>query len=216
MPRRLTHILTHCFLALVEDSLHPSAFRNLLSLTSPRGPTLLSLSSSSPPSLTVALRSRWALFFSHFFSHFCSWALFLSLSFSQQSAPLHPPVWLSLIPKRVAVYCAECRLSPSHRDSVPLSHPRCLFPRCLSSPAVFVCQRRRWWISLLQDLQHIRRSRMSLAMICISLEARDESVRLVEGCKGAFHHVNHLWFCLSWCLTADTRRVNRQARPNTL
>lgn len=66
MPCWLTHILTRSFLALVEDSLHPSAFRNLLSLTSPRGPTLLSLSSSSPPSLTVALRSRWALFFSHF------------------------------------------------------------------------------------------------------------------------------------------------------
>lgn len=106
MPRWLTHILTHSFLALVEDSLHPSAFRNLL--TSPRGPTLLSLSSSSPPSLTVALRSCWALFCSHFFHpsehprspHFAPERYFcLSPFLSNLPPPLHSPVWLSLIPK---------------------------------------------------------------------------------------------------------------------
>lgn len=75
-------------------------------------------------------------------------------------------------------------------------HTFVVFPP-LSVPAC------RVWLSaaVLMDLsvvglQHVPQSRMSLAMICISLEPWDEGVRLVERCKGAFHHVNHLWFCV--------------------
>lgn len=119
-----------------------------------------------------------------------------------------------------------CRGSTQSQPLPPFTF-RCHTPACLllsvlffffSRPrfTTFVCQRRRWWISLLEDYSTFRLSRVSHAMICISLEAGDECVRLVEGCKGAFHRVNHLWCRPSLCLTADTRRVNRQAWPNSL
>lgn len=188
-------------------------------------PILLSLSSSSLSAHTVSLRSCWMCFYSFSIpplSIHVHYILFFSVIFVCLTAyqrPLFlifcPAVSLSLISKCAVVYCAECRLCPWHQDLVPVSHPRCLF--MLSVPTCHVCLS----ASVLMDLsvvglQHILQSWMSLTMICISLEPWDESVRLVKRCKGAFHHVNHLWFCVSSCLTAETRHVNRQAWPNTL
>lgn len=81
---RLAHTLKHP-LALVEDSLHLSAFKNLLSLFS-QGPALLSLSSSSPL-LTLSLLDLCSMCFIHFqffytARHLCSlYILFCSVIF---------------------------------------------------------------------------------------------------------------------------------------
>lgn len=80
----LAHTLKHP-LALVEDSLHLSAFKNLLSLFS-EGPALLSLSSSSPL-LTLSLLDLCSMCFIHFqffytARHLCSlYILFCSVIF---------------------------------------------------------------------------------------------------------------------------------------
>lgn len=80
----LAHTLKHP-LALVEDSLHLSAFKNLLSLFS-QGPALLSLSSSSPL-LTLSLLDLCSMCFIHFqffytARHLCSlYILFCSVIF---------------------------------------------------------------------------------------------------------------------------------------
>lgn len=81
---RLAHTLKHP-LALVEDSPHLSAFKNLLSLFS-QGPALLSLSSSSPL-LTLSLLDLCSMCFIHFqffytARHLCSlYILFCSVIF---------------------------------------------------------------------------------------------------------------------------------------
>lgn len=83
-PHTNIHTLKHP-LALVEDSLHLSAFKNLLSLFS-QGPALLSLSSSSPL-LTLSLLDLCSMCFIHFqffytARHLCSlYILFLSVIF---------------------------------------------------------------------------------------------------------------------------------------
>lgn len=219
------HVLLRLWWRILFVCHHSGTYCHLL-LQGPRSPPLLPLLS-----LSVALRSPCAFFLffvsgippaplpAPVFIAFFSLSLFSSSSFSQQP---WPPLWLSLIPKRVfaAFYCAERRLSPSRRHSVSavtpcLSFLLLLFFVC-PRLATFVCQRPRWWISLLEDYSTFWPSRVSRAMICISSEARDERVRLVEGCKGAFHRVNHLWCRPSQCLTADTRRVNRPAWPNSL
>lgn len=153
MQHRLTDTLTPP-LALGEDSLYLSAFRNLLSLTSPRAqlfylcPLHLSLLTLSVLDLVGCV-----LFIFHSFTPlsihvhyiFRSVVLFLSVSppinvlLSSRGTVLIfcPPVSPRLISKYAVVYCAECRLCLRHQDLVLLSHPRCLFP--LSVPACRVC-----------------------------------------------------------------------------
>lgn len=144
MQRRPTHTPTRP-LALGEDSLHLSAFRNLLSLTSPGAPTLLSLSSSSLPSHTVRLRSCWDVFYSfpvlvpHFHYTFPSLALFFvcqrPLFLSRCTVLIFcPPPCVSpgLISK------CKCRLCLGHQDFCFTVTPSLVFFP-LSVPACRVC-----------------------------------------------------------------------------
>ena len=114
------------------------------------------------------------------------------LLFSRRTVFCHP-VSLSLISKYASVYYAEFRLCLRHQDLVLLSHPCCLF--LLPVPACRVCLSALALMDLsVVGLQHILQLRMSRAMICISLERWNETVRLVEQ---IFHHANRLWFYVS-------------------
>lgn len=141
MQRRPTHTPTRP-LALGEDSLHLSAFRNLLSLTSPGAPTLLSLSSSSLPSHTVRLRSCWDVFYSfpvlvpHFHYTFPSLALFfvcqrpLFLSRCTVLIFCPPPSCLARFNLKVhgGLLCRVSTLSRASRFLFYCHTLACLFP----------------------------------------------------------------------------------------
>lgn len=181
-------------LALREDSLYLLAFRNLLSLTSPRAqlsylyPLHLSLLTLSVLDLVGCvlfifhssysaqqLCSLYILFFGVIF--ICLTAYQCSLFLSSYSPHILP---YCLVEFKLKVCCVRSLDCLRHQDLVLLSHPRCLF--LLSVPACSVCLSTLALMDLsVVGLQHILQLWMSPAMICISLEHWDESVRDVKG-----------------------------------
>ncbi len=134
MQHRLTDTLTR-LLALGEDSLYLSAFRNLLSLTSPEAQLFylyplhlffLTLSVLDLVGCVLFIFHSFTALSIHVHYIFRSLELFLSVSppinvlLSSRGTVLIfcPPVLPSLISKYAVVYCAACGLCLRHQDLV--------------------------------------------------------------------------------------------------